>query len=269
MAGNLLFDLNHFEIWSRNPLVWLAVAFQIWMLVDSVRRQEWIWAILIFLFSFITALLYFFLVYRQAVSSLQPLFEVPGAAGRQRIRELEAQIQNLDKAHHHSELGDIYFKQGKLQKAVHSYRNALERDPHDLDTQSHLGQALLQQNQLEEARRLLEQVCGQDPRHDYGQSQSALGEAYAALGRKEEAIASFNRVIESHSYAHARVRLAELLLETGQAEAARQRLNEVIEDDKHAPAFQKQRDRHWVKKAGQLLKQAAFENEGKTGKTMR
>ena len=44
-------------------------------------------------------------------------FELPGAHRRKRIKELQAKIHHLDKAHHYFELGDIYFQQGKLDKA--------------------------------------------------------------------------------------------------------------------------------------------------------
>ncbi len=100
--------------------------------VDAIRRREWLWAVFIALFSGFSAVLYFFLVYRAAPSATQG-FELPGAHHRRRIKELEAQIHHLDKAHHHSQLGDIYFQQGKLAKAEACYRAALERDAQDLD----------------------------------------------------------------------------------------------------------------------------------------
>ena len=58
----LFFDLSYY---SSSPLLLLALAFQIWMIVDAVRHGEYLWAVLIFFFSFITALLYFFLLKRE------------------------------------------------------------------------------------------------------------------------------------------------------------------------------------------------------------
>jgi tetratricopeptide (TPR) repeat protein len=122
-------------------MLWLLlVIFQIWMLVHAIRQREWLWAVLIFIFPLINAVLYFFLVYRNTASSGPTRgFELPGAQNRKRIKELQAQIHHLDKAHHHSQLGDVYFQQGKLDLAEASYRAALERDPQDLDTRAHLG----------------------------------------------------------------------------------------------------------------------------------
>jgi len=249
----LVSDLTNLEYWLSQPWLLLVLAFQIWMLVDAIRREEWIWAVLIFLFSGLTALFYFFLVYRAAPSATRG-FELPGAHDRRRIKELEAQIHHLDKAHQHSQLGDIYFQQGKLEKAEACYRAAMERDPADLDTRAHLGQCLLRQKRPQEARSLLDQVCAEDPRHDYGHSFMALAETLAALGETEPAMAAWRKVLEQNSYARARVQLAELLVAKNDLAEARTQLQEVIADDAHAPAFQRKRERVWVSRAKGLLR---------------
>ena len=115
------------EFYLQQPWLLILFAFQIWMFVDAVRRQEWLWAILIFFFSFLTAFLYYFFVYRASRPVATEGFELPGMHHRNRIKELQAQIHHLDKAHHHAELGDIYFQQGKLEEAEKCYRAALER----------------------------------------------------------------------------------------------------------------------------------------------
>ena len=203
----------------------------------------------------VTAVLYYFFVYRQAVPSSTQGFELPGAHHRKRIRTLQSQIHHLDKAHHHSQLGDVYFQQGKLEKAESCYRAAMERDPQDIDTRAHLGQCFLRQKKLAEAQPLLEAVVTEDPKHDYGYSLVALAETYASLGHHDAAIQTFRRVAENHSHPRARVQLAELYFQAGQPEQARADLNEVVADDLHAPVFQQKRDRVWVRRAKKLLKQ--------------
>ena len=98
MVALITNDLLNYEYYLRQPWLILLLAFQIWMLVDAVRRQEWIWAVLIFIFSFLTAVLYYFFVYRAQPSATRG-FELPGSHRRGRIKELEAQIHHLDKAH--------------------------------------------------------------------------------------------------------------------------------------------------------------------------
>ena len=241
-----------------SPLALLGVAFQIWMFVDAIRRREWIWAVFIFFFSVLSALLYYFFVYRAqggAGGVVTQGFELPGAHSRRRIKELKAQIHHLDKAHHHLQLGDIYFQQGKLDLAETEYRAALERDPADRDTRAHLGQCLLRKNQPAEARPLLESVTNEEPKHDYGHTMMALAETYMMQGEIAAAIQVWERLLEHYSYARARVQLAGLYAEQDKKDAAREQLREVIESDAYAPAFDRRRNRVWLRRAKKLLQQ--------------
>jgi len=253
MFGSLLTDVTYWEYLISSPVWLIGFAFQIWMLVDAIRRREWIWAVFIFFFSVISAILYFFLVYRAAAPATRG-FELPGAHSRKRIKELEAQIHHLDKAHHHSQLGDIYFQQGKLAKAEACYRAALERDSQDLDTRAHLGQCLLRLKRAAEARPLLEGVVTENPKHDYGHTLMALAETLTALGETDAALKVWQQVTENHSYPRAKVQLAELYLAKNLTEPARAELKDVLTDDPHAPAFQRRRDRVWVRRAKGLMR---------------
>jgi tetratricopeptide (TPR) repeat protein len=233
-----------------SPFGIIYAVFVLWMAFDAVRRKEWIWALLIFFIPFF-AVWYYFMVYRDAPSATRG-FELPGAYDRKRIKQLEAQIHHLDHAHHYSQLADLYFHQGKLDKAEACYRAALERDPKDIDTRGHYGQCLLRLQRPAEAKPLLEGVVAENSKHDYGYSLMALAETHGALGQTESAIALWEQVTNNHSYPRARVQLAELYLAKGESERARQVLREVLDDDPHTPAFQRRRDRVWVKRARKL-----------------
>jgi tetratricopeptide (TPR) repeat protein len=236
-----------------SPLLLLVMAFQIWMLVDAVRREEWLWAALILIFPGFLALWYFFMVYRAAPSATQG-FELPGAGKRRRIKELEVLIHNLDKPHHYLELGDIYFQKGDLAKAEEAYRASLARDPQDIDARAHMGQCLLRQKKPEEASPLLYQVCVENPKHDYGYSLMAYAETLQLLGDKAGAMEVWRQVLDEHTYARARVQLAELYLAEKKRDLAEQELRTAIDDDRHAPAFQRKRDRVWIRRARSLLR---------------
>ena len=252
MFASLILDALNLEYLIYNPWLLLVFAFQVWMFVDAVRRQEWFWAVFIFIGFGLSAVLYYFFVYR-AVPSATSGFELPGAHSRRRIKELQAQIHHLDKAHHHSQLGDIYFQQGKLDQAGACYRAALERDPQDIDTRAHLGQCLLRQKRAAEARPLLEGVIAQNPKHDYGYTMMALAETLSTLGETDAALQMWRQVTAEHSYARAKVQLAGLYLAKNQPDLARTELKDVVADDVHAPAFQRKRDRVWVWRAKSLM----------------
>src|SRR5262245_45178575 len=181
MATPMLAEIADLWNWINSPATLVFALFQLWMIVDAVRRKEWVWVLFLVAFPVFSSLWYFFLVYRGAPSATRG-FELPGAHDRKRIRDLQAQIHHLDKPHHYSQLGDIYFQQGKLDKADACYRAALERDPQDIDTRAHFGQCLLRQNKPKEALPLLHGVVSENPKHDYGYSMMALAETHMALG---------------------------------------------------------------------------------------
>jgi tetratricopeptide (TPR) repeat protein len=242
-----------------SPFALLITAFQIWMFVDAIRQREYVWAALIFVGWGLAALWYYLWVYRGSPSSTRG-FELPGAFDRRRMKHLESQIHYLDKAHHHSQLGDIYFQKGKLDKAEACYRASMERDPQDIDTRAHLGQCLLRLKRPQEARPLLEGVVAENPKHEYGYSLMALAEALTALGEKDAAMNIWQRVTENHMYPRAKVQLAELYVERNQPDLARAELKEVLADDAHAPAFQRKRDRVWIRRAKGVLRKICRNN---------
>src|SRR5581483_6031008 len=230
MVGSILDNLFGAESWISFPGLGLYGLFTVWMLVDAVRRREFAWA---FLIMAGLGFWYFFYIYRGAPSATRG-FELPGAQNSKRIKELQAQIHHLDKAHHYFQLGDVYFQQGKLDKAEVAYRASLERDAQDIDARAHLGQCLLRQKKAAEARPLLEGVCAENPKHDYGYSMMALAEALTAVGEQNAALAVWQQVTAQHSYPRAKVQLAELLLFMNQPEGARAELHDVLMDDTHA-----------------------------------
>ena len=252
MLSSVISNLLNIEYWISTPWMLLVIAFQLWMLIDAVRRREWLWAVFIFIGWGISALFYYFVVYRAAPSATRG-FELPGAFDRRRIKDLQAKIHHLDKAHHHFQLGDIYFQQGKLDKVESCYRASLERDPQDIDTRAHLGQCLLRQRKPAEARPLLEGVVAENPKHDYGYSLMALAETLTALGETDAAVNVWKQVTEHHTYPRAKVQLAELYLASKQPELARPELTDVLADDAHAPTFQRKRDHIWVRRAKGLI----------------
>ena len=259
MFASLLTAFENWKYYLTSPF-WVAFTiFQIWMLIHAIRQREWIWAVFIFIGWGISALFYYFLVYRNTASSTRG-FELPGAQSRKRIKELQAQIHHLDKAHHYSQLGDVYFSQGKLKKAEECYRAAMERDAEDLDTRAHLGQCLLRQKRAAEARPLLEGVVTENPKHDYSHTMMALAETLTALGETDNARLYWEHIVQNNSYPRAKVQLAELYLAQNESEKARTELQDVVSDDAHAPPFQRRRDRVWVRRARSLLRQLPTAN---------
>jgi hypothetical protein len=242
--------------WIQLAFVLAVFVFQIWMFIDAVRRGEYIWAVIIFLFSGLSALLYFFFVYRASGGGGNPMagFELPGAADRRQIKRLLADIHHLDKPHHHLQLADIYFSQGKLDQAEASYRAAYERDPNDEDIRAHLGNCLARRGKPQEALPLLEAVCAQNPKHDYGYTLMTLAETQTATGQIDQALATWRQVLSLYGYPRARVQYADLLIQRKDYAEARKNLEEVVDDVPYATKFQRKREAVWFDRAQALLK---------------
>jgi hypothetical protein len=236
-----------------NPITLAVTVFQIWMFIHAVRNREWMWALFLFVGWGLAAFWYYFYVYRGSTSSVSG-FELPGAQSRQRIHELQAQIHHIDNASHHFQLGDHYFQRGQLAEAEKCYRAALEREPDDIDVRAHLGQCLVRLNRPAEARPILESVMHQKPEHDFGYTMMALAEALTALGETDNAIQYWQHITQNHSYPRAKVQLAELYIAKNQLDAARSQLKDVVNDDVYAPAFQRRRDRIWIRRAKGLMR---------------
>lgn len=259
LLGSLLEGLFHPEFLLGSPVALLAFAFSLWMFVDALRRQEWIWAVCIAVFTVFSAMLYFFLVYRQqgpaaggGLGGFSGL-ELPGARQRARMREIRARIHDLDHARDHLDLADLMFSRGEFKEAEASYRASLARDPEDMDAAAHLGQCLMRLGRPAEARPLLEGVLAKDPRHDYGHTRMALAEALTALGDTPAALNHWHEVNQNHGYPRARVQHAELLLAHGRRAEALALAREAVADDDHAPRFQRQRDKAWIRRARRIL----------------
>ncbi|HEV2320021.1 MAG TPA: tetratricopeptide repeat protein, partial [Verrucomicrobiae bacterium] len=248
--------LLYLPLLLANPVSLVIWIFQIWMFIHALRNREWIWAVLIFIGWGVTALFYYLIVYRATASSVSG-FELPGAQSRKRIRELQSQIHHLDNAAHYFELGDVYFQRGQFAEAEKCYRAALEREPRDIDARAHLGHCLVRLKRPAEARPILEGVMREKPDHDYGYTMMALAEALAALGETDNAILYWQHITEHHSYPRAKVQLAELYLAKNQFDLARTGLRDVLSDDIHAPAFQRRRDRVWIRRAKSLMRKLA------------
>ena len=253
MANSLINSLGNLDYLFRSPLLLAILAFQLWMLIHALRNREWLWALFIFVGWGIAALWYYFQVYQGSAATMNG-FQLPGAQSRARIKELEAKIHHVDNAYHHFQLGDVYFQKGKLAHAEQCYREALARDANDIDTRAHLGQCLLRLQRPAEARPLLDAVCRENYKHDFGYSLMAYAETLTALHETDAALKIWEHVVQNHSYPRAKVQLAEIYLARKQNDLAREQLKDVVNDDLHAPTFQRQRDRVWIRRAKSLLR---------------
>src|SRR5271154_5337132 len=104
MFASLIGNLLNWQFLLSSPLWLILTIFQVWMFIHAIRNREWLWAIFIFIGWGISAILYYFMVYRATPSSTRG-FELPGAGSRARIKQLQSQIHHIGNAYHYFQLG--------------------------------------------------------------------------------------------------------------------------------------------------------------------
>jgi uncharacterized protein (TIGR03032 family) len=114
----------------------------------------------------------------------------------------------------HLQRGRELFRQGQLAEAIAAFRQCLELGPEDHEARYHLGVALGDIEQYDEALTQLGRVIQAEP--ERADAYNSLGYVYSRQGQPQQAIAAYERAIAlqpDHALAH--LNLAMTLLQTG------------------------------------------------------
>ncbi|MEM7675523.1 MAG: tetratricopeptide repeat protein [Myxococcota bacterium] len=103
----------------------------------------------------------------------------------QKPREAEEVFSGVAALVPHSEiplicLGNLYFSQGRFERALKFHRDALKRNSQSALAQAHAGEALLFMKRRADAKSALEQAIAMDPEGDAGTFARSLLDAMAA-----------------------------------------------------------------------------------------
>jgi len=116
-------------------------------------------------------------------------------------------------------LGNAYYQQGLFEEAEAEFRNADQIAPGVFASDLGVAKAIAAQQKYTEAVALLESAVAREP-YDV-EALDNLGVCYINLGRREEAVAIFDRIIEGQAdYVYAYTRVARLFSEQGDYEEA-------------------------------------------------
>ena len=141
----------------------------------------------------------------------------------------------------HHLLGLSHALLGQPEDALGHFETALDLNPRYIEAHIHRGLMLTEMGRSEEAAEAFHEasVCNAPsasglPAHVNAQlanRHADLAEAYAEVGRLEEAIAQYRRATElAPNFADLRYRMARLMIEDGQTLEAREELEQVIRD---------------------------------------
>jgi tetratricopeptide (TPR) repeat protein len=143
------------------------------------------------------------------------------------LRELKSDPDNIEALYH---LGDLYFRDGRYEKAVENFRKVLAADPSRGYVFFRMGTALNRIQRYEEALDAFQHSLDniKNPTVAYNN----MGITFGKLGRFQEEIGALKKAIELRPrYASARYNLGVTLIKVGDIEGAREQYQALNEFD--------------------------------------
>jgi len=127
----------------------------------------------------------------------------------------------------HKALGNALLKEDQIDEAIRQFQEAIPLKPNDADNHYNLGNALLKQGQTDEAIRQFQEVVHLKP--DDAEAHNNLGNAFLKQGQIDQAIRQFQEVIHlKPDDAEAHNNLATALGRNGQIEEGINQFKEAI-----------------------------------------
>jgi hypothetical protein len=232
---------------------YLAIAFNVWMIVDAVRRRAEFYWFLIILFVPLGSLVYFFMVkihdfgfVKQRLTAGQrdaPLHEL-----RRRAIETPS-VQNKLLLANRLEADREYLDGAAL------FREILRQDANNKQALHGLARCLLGLNRPREAAEELAKLMELDSGfRDYSAALD-YAEALWQSDQKEDAVGLLRGLVGVAPRMNHRVALAHYVSLLEGPTAARTELDQALSDYEQSPAYVKNRDKKWAERAHKMLRE--------------
>ena len=225
---------------------------QLIAIVHWIRRRPenyWIWIILFF--GPIGAAVYLIM---EAAPDLGSGQSFKGISRRRRIRVIEAAIIDNPSAGNYEELGDLLLEEKNYARARECFDRALGSRTDSLDPFYRRGIAAFEMGDVQAALPDFERVVKADPKYDFSRAQLFYGRTLAKANRRPEAAAIFDKLISASTSTETLVEAAEFYADEKRTREAKELADRVLARRATMPAYQKRRERPWLKRAAALSK---------------
>lgn len=231
-------------------LYYLAIAFNIWMIIDAIRRRAEFYWYLIILFVPFGSLIYFALV-KVKDWNLGQRKLVP-AAGKN-IEALERQLELTPSVTNKLELADALEAADRHQEAASLFREVLRQDENDKQALHGLARCEMSAGDFGSAVEHLDRLLNLD--NAYRDYAAALdyAEALWQNGQREDTIDLLTGLTNVSTRVNHHVALAHYLKADGRDARAREVLEQGISHFDASPPFVRRRDDKWAKRAKKML----------------
>jgi hypothetical protein len=213
----------------------------------SRKRPATYWLFIIIFFPGLGALAYF-LVEGLDYNSMGQT--IRGPSRRRRIHALQAMIRDNPSAGNYEELGELLLTERRYAEARAAFDAALAQRTDSVDPFYRRGNAELELGDYAAAIADLEHVVKLEPKYDYSRARCLLAQALARAGRTADAEAAFDRLVSSTTSCEATISAAEFYAERGRTAEARELAEAMLARRATMPAYQKRRDRAFLRRAG-------------------
>lgn len=217
----------------------------------SRKRPETYWLFVIIFFGALGAIAYFLV---EGIDYPSVNRSLHGPSRRRRIGILQAIVRENPSAGNYEELGDLLLMEKRYAEARAAFDAALAQRTDSVDPFYRRGIAELELGDHAAAIADLERVVKQEPKYDYSRARCLLAQALARAGRTAEAESLFDTLVASTTSAEPTVAAAEFYATRGRTREARELAETLLARRATMPAYQKRRDRAFLRRASKLLR---------------
>jgi hypothetical protein len=233
-------------------IIYLVIgAFQLWMLVDAIRRRSpFLWKLLIFLIP-LAAILYFFFVKLPELTGRKPAPTLtPPGPSLEEIAELARQTPSeLNKLAFADKLAEL----GRMPEAIGRYRDVLRVNRDSKEALHGLARALLSLGRPLEAIEELATLMELEPQfRDYAAALD-YAEALWQAGKQEDTIGLLTGLVSVTKRINHRLALAHYSKERGDSITARNELDLALSEFASLPESMRKREQRWADRARKQL----------------
>jgi tetratricopeptide (TPR) repeat protein len=164
-----------------------------------------------------------------------------------RVSSLEQQVElNPANATARAQLAEIWLAKRRPRRAIPLLIQALQRDEQSAELRYLLGLAYVRAGKPNEALEPLAAALAADPKLRYGSAYLAIGDALAAVGRKDEAIEAYERYIKINtSSLEGYCKLARVRRKSGDTAGADKACREAVDTYRVLPRYQRRKQFGW------------------------
>lgn len=219
------------------------------------RRTEWYWFLIIFMGGAIGAVVYIIVEVLPDAGLIRGAFQSHGR--KSRISVVEGMIIDNPSVANLEELGELYWDEKQYAKARDAFDRAIKTRSDSPQSFYRRGVCAMEMGDFAAAVPDLEVAVRADPKMDSYRAGMFLSQAYAALGRNEEAATLFANVMNYSSTPEMLYNYAAFLKSQNRLEEAREWTRRLCEKKQTMPRYMLRIERPWFNKGNALRKELA------------